>query len=99
MSLFDIPRDAALPRLRAVTDREILDKVRRYERALAQWQSEARGFARTTTALQAVSDELYRVANLTQNYARTVPREEAAEREELTNAVSQMDAHLARFNL
>ncbi|HMO09441.1 MAG TPA: hypothetical protein PKD10_17615 [Paracoccaceae bacterium] len=35
MSLFDLPRDTAMPRLRAVTDREILDKLRRHERARA----------------------------------------------------------------
>lgn len=98
MSLFDIPRDAALPRLRAVTDRDILDKIRRYERALAQWQSEARGFARTTSALQAASVELYRVANNTQNYCRSTPREEAAEREDLAEAVARVSEHLARFD-
>lgn len=98
MSLFDIPRDATLPRVRAVTDRDILDKIRRFERALATWQSEARGFARTTTALQAASDDLYRVASTTGNYARQIPREEAEEREAITEAISRLDRHLSRID-
>jgi hypothetical protein len=98
MSIFDIPRDARLPRLGSVTDRDILDKMRRLERALATWQSEARGFRRTTTALQAAMDELYRVANVTQNYGGSIPPDEAEERALLCDTISRLDRHLAQFD-
>lgn len=98
MSLFDLPRDTALPRLRAVTDRDILDKVRRYERALAAWQSEAGNFRRATTALQAASDDLYAAATTTGNYARQLPRDQVQEREAITNAISRLDRHLERID-
>jgi hypothetical protein len=97
MSLFDLPRAADLPRLRSVTDRNILDRVRRLERALAAWQGEARSFARTTAALQSAADDLFRAANNTQDYGRSMPRDQAAEREELVEAVAKLCEHLAKF--
>lgn len=97
MGVLDLPRGAALPRLRSVTDREIIDKVRRFERALAAWETEARSFRRTTTALQAASDELLRVANLTGRDARGLEPDEAEERAMICSAISALDRHLAPF--
>jgi hypothetical protein len=98
MGLLDLPRDAALPRLRAVTDRTILDKIRRLERAMATWQSEARAFARTTAAAQAAADDLYRAVSTAQDYRRSLPRDEAAEREELAEAIGKLNEHLSQFD-
>jgi hypothetical protein len=98
VSLFDLPRDTALPRLRSVTDRNILDRVRRLERALAAWQGEARSFARTTAALQSAADDLFRAANTMQDYGRSMPRDQAFERDELVEAVSKLGEHLSKFD-
>jgi hypothetical protein len=96
MSILDIPRDAALPRrLDAISDRDIQDKLRRFERALAAWQNKARTLRRATTALQAASDDLYRVANLDGPDAGSLDPAEAEQRGLLCSAISSLDRHLA----
>lgn len=99
MSILDLPRNAALPRrLDTLTDREIEDKLRRYERALAAWQNKANVLQRATTALQAASDDLYRVANISGPDARGLDPAEAEQRALLIDSISALDRHLSRFD-
>jgi hypothetical protein len=99
MSLFELPRDAALPRrLDALYERDIQDKLRRYERALTAWQNKARILRRATTALQAASDDLYRVANIRGPEAGSLDPAEAEQRAWLCDSISSLDRHLFRFD-
>lgn len=99
MSILDLPRNAALPRrLDALTEREIEDKLRRYERALAAWQNTADVLRRATTALQAASDDLVRVANISGPEARGLDPAEGEQRGLLMDSISALDRHLSRFD-
>lgn len=75
-----------------------MDKLRRFERALAAWENKARTLSRATTALQAASDELYRVANIRGPDAGSLEGDEAEQRALLCDSINRLDRHLARFD-
>jgi adenylosuccinate lyase len=99
LSILELPRNTALPRrLDALTEREIEDKLRRYERAMSAWQNKANVLRRAMTALQAASDDLVRVANVSGPEARGLDPDQAEQRGLLMQSIQAMDRHLARFD-
>lgn len=99
MGILELPRSTALPRrLDALTEREVQDKLRRFERAMSAWQNKANVLARATTALQAASDDLYRLVNLDGPDARSLDAGEAEQRALLLSSISALDRHLSRLD-